>query len=1575
MQIMLNICRLCLLLLGYLIGGSQCAITPQEVIEQLQKLWSSIDGPNWNYPALRTKLATQMGIAKNLNGTSWSFAKDANGAYGVDPCNINAAASEAQRLHFAGLLCSDNAGLYDVTAIVLPGASHRGGKLPDDLLLPNVKYLDLSYNSLLGSVPNTLQTMLSLASLYLGNNPLMTGSVPEWLWSKASLVNLDLQNCGLSGTISSSINALTKLSILDLHGNKFIGTLPPLSAMDKLRVLDVSANALTGPLTNAHLPSTLEQSPLFSLNVGKNSFSGTLPTLLGQLSNLTLLDISYNQFTGTLPSTLNGLHKLYMLELQHNYLETPSNGNFLNGLVKGGMPFLSIVDASYNRFTGSLGEAVFSNNVGPASTNPLTVLNVGSNCFSGTLPSNLCDASKLQVLVLSEMTGGDDCRKQFWADTAYADMFNGFDYKSYVSGVVPQCIFKLKNISQIYMSGIGVTGALPDTVGEHLTTVQLSRNKYLGTIPSSFLSSQIQDLELSQNFFTGDLNEAQGNMFSDSFNLDLSRNMLSGTVPKVYREMRNVDILTGNVFRCDDSTALPESDPSFTTYACAQPVFNPYTGSILVVTGILCVLAGFGWYQNSIESSYFHCYFSKRMKEIRLWYNISLPEEQMQKETAVCTLFSDFRDNKRYRVDPPLSLLGVLRMLSSMKFIILYTGIGIFVVFMTLYGALWAPSSRSLTHGYLWSTTAGYLYGQLAAILCAILYLIAIVSVRDIMVYEEVKQYNIKRQRQEGVADNRASSIFDRHSPSFSDSFWMRPSSPSMQLDTSPFDRQRALSLRESKNTSFSESAFRPRSASNRPASPSPTHSPDPTSGASTPSPDKSPDLTEKHAKDAIPSNDRQSRGCIHWCWAVLLPSFRLLVLFSISLTAIVLVNVGYTLVYLHYDVKAKALASIGLSIVYIKFDMFLTFLFGNQYFRLGTSMRDTWALTAKLWGGMVPLKVLMKILNSLFVPCITIALLDPTCFNEQFIAAAPYIVNYPSWTCPSAKFDLRTNTCLEIAKSEVVQTMTNPFNYTFTCSSSFFRAYIPVYLGEYSLRLIALCIKLVLMFVVAVDDPAPTEHGTSPRLEKSIADTSTDLVDRTSFSASTDVTTPTKSSDDMHFTDVVPPATADSSASKPVDIDHTNSKDANASNKSSALGMCRAILPTFFTSRRLLWSFQERKHHLQNGSVLRVNAEELLSTSINHFVLIASIGIFIPLLALVMTLVGGLEAFVDQLVLGRFIAIETSAVILASENDISANVDSETAFQTTFHQKQCQAVVITREMLDGVQAAHGAIAALTAAEEECASFNTANEISKCKQIYVFLASMLCAFVTNDIYNSGRVDPPSYIITLIVLFLAPVCEMLILIVKCYDPTQFNYDSKVSDKEHEHFKEQLRLQRKKKAVKSNLRNKMEDLARRTSPTLSTKFFGRNALSPPPNEQQVINLARENPLYASSSRGASPITAPVSSRVDELADILENPVQTLVSGNSDNADTNVVDAAKTSDTQVLPPSEVATATLIDRALQAQLSASAPEIPAEKVAIAPTLNLDLNAGRALVDSRLPSKRETNTMSHDVTKIYENL
>ncbi|XP_042506598.1 probable inactive receptor kinase At5g10020 [Macadamia integrifolia] len=155
------------------------------------------------------------------------------------------------------------------------------GDLPSALgSCPRLSAVDFSLNGLTGCIPTSFFTLLSLTYLNLSGNH-FTGSIPlqgphatESLSSPSysHIESLDLSSNSLTGSLPSAIGNMGGLKLLNLAKNSLSGQLPSeLNKLNGLEYLDLSSNHFSGWIPD-RLPSTLK-----FFNVSYNDLSGTVP--------------------------------------------------------------------------------------------------------------------------------------------------------------------------------------------------------------------------------------------------------------------------------------------------------------------------------------------------------------------------------------------------------------------------------------------------------------------------------------------------------------------------------------------------------------------------------------------------------------------------------------------------------------------------------------------------------------------------------------------------------------------------------------------------------------------------------------------------------------------------------------------------------------------------------------------------------------------------------------------------------------------------------------------------------------------------------------------------------------------------------------------------------------------------------------------------------------------------------------------------------------------------------------------------------------------------------------------------
>ena len=253
--------------------------------------------------------------------------------------------------------------------------------------------LDLSDNELNGTIPSELGHLAYLEGLYLSENQL-SGSIPSAISVLSNLIELNLWTNELTGPIPPELGRLANLEMLHLGKNELSGTIPP----------------ELGNLTH------LEGLGLFS-----NKLTGVIPAELGDLTNLEWLSLTENQFSGPIPPTLDKLTNLKALYLGQNKLSgtiPPKLGNLTN---------LENLFLHSNQFSGEIPSEL-------GNLTKLTGLSLWGNGLSGTMPSELGNLTELTGLGLAD---------------------------NKLSGDIPPELGKLSNLEQLYLSGNRLEGCVP----------------------------------------------------------------------------------------------------------------------------------------------------------------------------------------------------------------------------------------------------------------------------------------------------------------------------------------------------------------------------------------------------------------------------------------------------------------------------------------------------------------------------------------------------------------------------------------------------------------------------------------------------------------------------------------------------------------------------------------------------------------------------------------------------------------------------------------------------------------------------------------------------------------------------------------------------------------------------------------------------------------------------------------------------------------------------------------------------------------------------------------------------------
>ena len=246
----------------------------------------------------------------------------------------------------------------------------------------------------------------------------------------------------LAGDISNwtLVGELQNLTVIDLSDNALRGALPTqIGKLRNLESLNVQRNYLEGTL-----PTELGQinAPAYAFHVREilaadNTVSGSLPSTLGLLAGLESLNLRSNKISGLLPAELAKLSALKVLHLHDN----PSLAGTLPTAI-GELTEINFLDVSRSRVSGTLPP-------GLGALQRLQALHAESVRLSGTIPSEICELGMLYTLRLgnNNLTGNLPDEIGRLRSLTYLDVYNNS-----MQGDVPTSIRNLYELRELYLA-------------------------------------------------------------------------------------------------------------------------------------------------------------------------------------------------------------------------------------------------------------------------------------------------------------------------------------------------------------------------------------------------------------------------------------------------------------------------------------------------------------------------------------------------------------------------------------------------------------------------------------------------------------------------------------------------------------------------------------------------------------------------------------------------------------------------------------------------------------------------------------------------------------------------------------------------------------------------------------------------------------------------------------------------------------------------------------------------------------------------------------------------------------------
>lgn len=264
--------------------------------------------------------------------------------------------------------------------VMLFNVNHFQGEIPDLSALSSLNTLDLSENSLSGTIPSNWGSLHKLSILQLGDNKLH-GTIPHWIGT-LNLTMLSLRVNMLTGTLPRNIVSSRILSTFLVNDNQLSGNL----YVDYPNPADIHISA-----TNSYL--------LYFM-IGNNQFTGSLPSVLFEFPSLKSLSAFTNCLDVHIPDTVCSNNESLLISLVLDGMQTatscrkkifPHSAQFDAFILRESndhptipaclfsMPNLKTLHLSGNGYRGSLTDNIHINSV-------LFDLSLSHNHLDGTIP-------------------------------------------------------------------------------------------------------------------------------------------------------------------------------------------------------------------------------------------------------------------------------------------------------------------------------------------------------------------------------------------------------------------------------------------------------------------------------------------------------------------------------------------------------------------------------------------------------------------------------------------------------------------------------------------------------------------------------------------------------------------------------------------------------------------------------------------------------------------------------------------------------------------------------------------------------------------------------------------------------------------------------------------------------------------------------------------------------------------------------------------------------------------------------------------------------------------------------------
>ncbi|XVE60207.1 hypothetical protein DITRI_Ditri05aG0109300 [Diplodiscus trichospermus] len=427
-----------------------------------------------------------------------------------------------------GIRCSDS---FHVTTIDLRNPT------PDSLFLDMnsqpVPTSDSPSTAITGTIPSSLFALTHIRYLDLSFNNFMLSNIPTGLSNLTRLTYLNLSNAMFNDHITTQFANLTSLTGLDLSCSFNILDYSSISSTLSSTLTIQSGSLYTyinrGSLSASNLDwlqglNNLRQLKLNGVDLSEASRSTMWAKTLSSLSKLRLLDLSNCSISGKVPvEQLLNLTRLNDLFMGYNFIESQIPTKLAN------LTSLSVLDLTRSNLQGRIPYLPQLKGLYVGNNSDLMVDLHSMFAFPWPQLESI-DISSTQVIgsIPSSIAN-------------ISSLVNFMAYDCSIQGQIPASMMDLSRLEQLLLDMNNLTGEISTSITnlKSLQYLSLIQNKFSGFIPNTICSiSSLRYLALASNSFIGNLPDCIGQLHDLSY-LVVSSNKLNGTIPSLSSLFQN----------------------------------------------------------------------------------------------------------------------------------------------------------------------------------------------------------------------------------------------------------------------------------------------------------------------------------------------------------------------------------------------------------------------------------------------------------------------------------------------------------------------------------------------------------------------------------------------------------------------------------------------------------------------------------------------------------------------------------------------------------------------------------------------------------------------------------------------------------------------------------------------------------------------------------------------------------------------------------------------------------------------------------------------------------------------------